>query len=104
YELISNKKPYDIENEIALMHAVLYEPMVPVRSRRPEIPGDLESILNKAMSRDPDERYQSCRELQEDLERFVVDHSEPLSAVHVSRVIASLQSELDAASALAKTP
>ena len=103
YELIGNKKPYDTENEIALMHAMVYEPMVSVRVRRPDIPGDLESIVKKALAKDPDERYQSCREMQEDLERFVVDHGEPLSAVHISRVVASLQAEVEAA-ALAKTP
>ena len=103
YELISNKKPYDAESEITLMHAMIYEPMVPVRTRRPDVPEDLEWIVERALTRDREERYPSCRELQAALERFVVDQGEPLSAVHISRVIAGLQSELDAA-ALAKTP
>jgi tetratricopeptide (TPR) repeat protein len=47
----------------------------PVRPRRldPEIPTDLETILQKGAARDPAHRYQTAVELAEDLRRFLDD-------------------------------
>ncbi|HEY8210133.1 MAG TPA: protein kinase, partial [Myxococcaceae bacterium] len=103
YELISNKKPYNAESEVTLINAMISEPMVPVRARRSDVPEELETILERTLTRDREARYPSCRELQADLERYIVSAGEPLSSVHISKVIAGLQPELDAA-ALAKTP
>ncbi|HVE85127.1 MAG TPA: serine/threonine-protein kinase, partial [Myxococcales bacterium] len=99
YELIANRKPYDADSEVSLMHAMLYEPMVQIRARRPDIPEALERVVDTALKQDRDERYPSCRELQADLEKFIVSAGEPLSAIHLSRLI----SEMEAA-APAKAP
>ncbi len=40
-------------------------------SLRPEIGADLARIMNKALSRDPDSRYQSAAEMSSDLESFL---------------------------------
>jgi eukaryotic-like serine/threonine-protein kinase len=104
YELLANKKPYDAESEVTLMHAMIYEDMVPIRARRPDIPADLEAIVEKTLRRDRDDRYPSCRELQADLERFVITQGEPLSANHVARLIANLPMTEKEASTAARTP
>ncbi|MCC8190959.1 MAG: protein kinase, partial [Planctomycetes bacterium] len=46
-------------------------PIIPPRQRDPSLPRDLEAITLKAMSEDPDERYQTVAELAGDLERFL---------------------------------
>jgi len=104
YELLSNWKPYDAENEIALMHAMIYEAIVPLRERRHDVPEELERIVSRTLGRDPGTRYQSCRELHAALERYMVSVGEPLSSVHISKIIAGLQPELDVAATAAKTP
>jgi hypothetical protein len=48
------------------------EPRRP-RQIDPAVPRDLETVVLKAISRDPDRRYASARELAEDLERFLDD-------------------------------
>ena len=45
------------------------------RSIDPRIPGDLETIVVKAMARDAGDRYVSARALAEDLERFLADRT-----------------------------
>ena len=47
--------------------------MGPVRlsSLRPELKGDLENIVMKALQPEPAARYGSARELAEDIERFL---------------------------------
>jgi len=104
YELIASKKPYDAESEVTLMHAMIYEDMVPIRARRPDLPDAMEAIVEKALQREPDERYPSCRELQADLERFVIAQGEPLGASHVSKLIAGLPMTEKEAGTASRTP
>jgi serine/threonine-protein kinase len=52
--------------------------------RRPGVPYDLERIVLRAMSRDPAERYQSAREMQEALEGYLREHGHVVSAGTVS--------------------
>ncbi len=46
-------------------------PIVPPRQRDPSLPRDLEAIVLKAIRDNPDERYQTVKELADDLERFL---------------------------------
>jgi serine/threonine protein kinase len=47
----------------------------PPRSIKPEIPLDLEAITLKAMSLDPQDRYQSALEMADDLRRWLADEA-----------------------------
>ncbi|HEY8207397.1 MAG TPA: serine/threonine-protein kinase, partial [Myxococcaceae bacterium] len=49
YELCTGKKPFDAVGEVATMHAILKEPIIPPRKRRPDIPRDLEQILERCL-------------------------------------------------------
>src|SRR5262249_52771633 len=53
------------------------EPLRP-RALDPRIPRDLETIVLKAIDKDPGRRYQSANDLAEDLRRFLAD--EPIKA------------------------
>src|SRR5437763_5553298 len=72
YELCTGKKPFDAVGEVATMHAILREPIVLPRKRRPDIPGELETIIEKCLEKDPAYRYETCQALQADLEEFVL--------------------------------
>ncbi len=54
----------------------------PPRRHEPRIPRDLETIVLKAMARDPADRYRSAAELAEDLRRFLGDR--PIRARRIS--------------------
>ncbi len=55
--------------------------VAPLRSSRPEIPADLETITLKACMLEPERRYQSAREFEADLHRFLEDRP-----IHARRV------------------
>jgi len=94
YELVAGAKPYDAESEVTMMHAVLYEPMVPIRQRRPDVPAELESIVNKALAHERDERYPDCRSFHQDLERFIISSGrDPVGIFEIAKLIAELQAQ-----------
>ena len=70
YATITGKPPYEGENLQDLVLAVLnQEPPLP-SSINPEIPANLELLIQRAMARNPDERYQSMAELGQALDAF----------------------------------
>lgn len=70
YELITGKQPYEGNSpgEI-LTQIVTLDPPSP-RLITHDLPRDLEVIVQKSMAREPSRRYQSARELAQDLERW----------------------------------
>lgn len=70
YEMLTGEKPYTGETlgEIAVQH--MNAKPVPPSEKNPDVPGELERICLKAMCADLPERYQSAKELYDDLDRF----------------------------------
>ncbi|MEZ6085220.1 MAG: tetratricopeptide repeat protein [Phycisphaerae bacterium] len=79
YYLLTGAFPYEVQGRIreVLDNIVMSEP-APLRSHNSIISADLETITLKALSKDPERRYQSARELAEDLRRF--EAGEPIEA------------------------
>jgi WD40 repeat protein/serine/threonine protein kinase/tetratricopeptide (TPR) repeat protein len=84
YELLTLRPAYSAVDRTQLIHKVLHEepPRPRVVNRR--VPRDLETIVLKAMDRDPARRYPTAREMADDLQRFLDD--KPINARHVGAV------------------
>ncbi|MFQ5653003.1 MAG: protein kinase, partial [bacterium] len=67
YEMITGRKPFEGDYEQAVVYSILHEEPEPITGLRTGIPMELERILNKAMAKEPDERYQSLNEMIVDL-------------------------------------
>jgi eukaryotic-like serine/threonine-protein kinase len=69
YEMLTGQVPFtgDTPLEIAMKH--LSEVPVPPSELRPEVPHDLDSVVLRALAKDPHERYQSAEEMDADLAR-----------------------------------
>jgi serine/threonine protein kinase/Flp pilus assembly protein TadD len=78
YELLTLEPVFDgCDREELLQQIALHEPRPP-RHWNPAIPADLETILAKAMEKEPAERFATAQELADDLQRFLED--EPIRA------------------------
>ncbi|HEY7198551.1 MAG TPA: Stk1 family PASTA domain-containing Ser/Thr kinase [Gaiellaceae bacterium] len=77
YELLTGQVPFtgDSAIEIAMKH--LNEIPRPPSAIRPEITPELDQVVLRALAKNPEDRYQSADELQEDLDR--VEAGLPLS-------------------------
>ncbi len=78
YEMLVGRPPFDAENEVELILAVLQQDPQPPRQIDASIPLDLEIIALKCLHKEPEQRYESALALAEDLQRYL--QSEPIVA------------------------
>ncbi|HXE91990.1 MAG TPA: protein kinase [Terriglobales bacterium] len=71
YEMATGRRPFDQKLATTLTDAILNRPPAPPRSAHPELSPELERIILKCLEKDPENRYQSARELMVDLRRLV---------------------------------
>jgi DNA helicase-2/ATP-dependent DNA helicase PcrA len=67
YEILTGRCPFENDNRIDTMHAILHEEPPAPYTLKHDLPAELERILTRALKKQPTERYQQIRELAEDL-------------------------------------
>jgi len=70
YELATGRRPHGGKSGALLVDAILHETPEPAGRVQAGVPAGLESVIAKAMDKDPRLRYQTARELLVDLERL----------------------------------
>jgi tRNA A-37 threonylcarbamoyl transferase component Bud32 len=72
YEMASGKVPFDADNFMGILTQHMYKAPVPIRALvpPPDVPAGLEAIILKALSKKPEQRYQTMEEVSDDLERM----------------------------------
>jgi eukaryotic-like serine/threonine-protein kinase len=71
YELLTLRHAFDAANRLELISLINQTSPVRPRKLNPAIPNDLETILCKAIAREPLDRYESAGDFAEDLQRFM---------------------------------
>ncbi|MBA4184904.1 MAG: protein kinase, partial [Acidobacteria bacterium] len=70
YEMLAGKPPFDGENAMDVIGSILNKEPVPVRRQMPEVPQEIERIINKALRKDREERYQTAKDFLSDLKEI----------------------------------
>ena len=81
YELATGRRPFGSRSGVALTDAILHEPPPPPSSLSASLSPALESVILKALDKDPELRYQSAKDLLVDLERLQLRGDWRLSGV-----------------------
>jgi serine/threonine protein kinase/Flp pilus assembly protein TadD len=68
YEMATGQKAFPGNTGGVVIEAILSKSPQPVKNLNPEIMPELEAIINKAIEKDKDKRYQSAAELRSDLQ------------------------------------
>src|SRR3990170_1485561 len=66
-EMLSGESPFRRETGIETLNAILKEPAPPVRLEGSTVPTGLDRLLRKTLQKDPDQRYQTMKDVANDL-------------------------------------
>jgi len=69
YELLTGRPPFTGDSPVAIAYQHVRENPIPPSRVDPEIPSWADSIVLKAMAKDPADRYQSAAEMRTDIQR-----------------------------------
>lgn len=83
YELVTGRRAYPEHQGPLLVDAILHQTPVAPRAIQARISAEFERIILKCIEKNPDDRYQSSRELEVDLRRLISPSSSSISAAVV---------------------
>jgi eukaryotic-like serine/threonine-protein kinase len=86
YELLEGRRPFTGATDLEVLQKIIHQPAEPIGG---EVPAALRMVVEKALEKDPAERYQSMRDMVVDLRRLIRQTAESAvpasaSAVRVS--------------------
>ncbi|MBL8945903.1 MAG: protein kinase, partial [Myxococcales bacterium] len=71
YETLTGKLLFRDKDRVAALERVRSEPLAPLAEVATNVPPELAAIVDRALARDPDQRYESARALQSDIAAYL---------------------------------
>ncbi|WP_437736915.1 serine/threonine-protein kinase [Sorangium sp. So ce1335] len=90
YELLAMRSPYGKLDDDALLQAVKEGLFEPPSAHAPDIPTELEAIVMRAMAGDPEDRFQTARDLAGAIARVLLAKQELVDNASVEQTVAHL--------------
>ena len=63
FEALTGQVPYPRDSDVAKMYAHLHDPPKPVSGLTPGVPGDFDGVIERALAKEPDDRFPSAGDL-----------------------------------------
>jgi serine/threonine-protein kinase len=70
YELVTGEKPFPGQNVTTVIYKIVHEEPIPAIELDSSVHPGLNQVIGKALAKNAEDRYQSCRELFEDLRNY----------------------------------
>jgi serine/threonine protein kinase/tetratricopeptide (TPR) repeat protein len=83
FEAATGKKPFEGDSKIKSLHMVVYEPAPPITQLNPSAPAELQRIVRRCLAKEPDERYQSIKEVAIELKALRRELADNIGATTV---------------------
>lgn len=71
YEMLTGQKPFQGNSWASVMNQIMSVEPPPVKQHRQDLGDEVTTVLRKALAKDPDARYSSCREFADELAQAV---------------------------------
>jgi serine/threonine protein kinase len=68
FEMLTGQQPFHGDTPMSVVVKHITDPVPHILDVKPDLPNDLEEVVEKAMAKDRDDRYQTVKALAEDLE------------------------------------
>ena len=79
YEMLAGRAPFSADRDAAIINNILHTDPPPLSQHRRDIPGSLQRVVTRTLTKDRDARYASAAELRADLFRARDEVVEPSS-------------------------
>ena len=90
YQMVTGKKPFVEDERRSAMHKIRLEKHVRARKLNPDIPRELERVIDRCLEKQPRERWRSAQHMVMALERFLAKHVE---MNHHARLVLFIRSQ-----------
>ena len=90
WELLTLRRLFLRDTDVDTMYAVLSGEIRPPSDYRSDVPTELDEIVLKALQRNPEERWQSAREMGKALHRFLANQEELVGPAELAEWMAEL--------------
>ena len=85
YEMITGRRPFDGESNLATLAAILHEQPKPANEINPAVSRELEQVIDKCVEKKPGRRFASMKELKAALEMQLAAESGTLIPARLGR-------------------
>ncbi len=100
WELLAATRPFTGQHISTVLYQILNERQPSLREAAPEVPAEIEKVLDCCLEKKPERRYPSCTELLRDLDK-VIQGRHMLPSSGLSKLAADSQAELAETRAIA---
>jgi len=90
FEAITGKKAFEGDSVIKSLHSLIYEPTPQIKELNPSAPSDLERIVGRCLEKDPEERYQTIKDVAIELKHLRRGMTDPIDA-HTATALSTRQ-------------
>jgi eukaryotic-like serine/threonine-protein kinase len=87
WEAATGSRLWKTRTDVEIMHQVIHDEIPTPRSVKPDVPEALDRIIRKALSKNREDRYATCVDLQADLEKFLDSIGDKTSARDIARFV-----------------
>ena len=74
FEAATRKKPFEGDTIIDSLHRIIYSSAPLLKDFNPEAPAELQRIIRKCLAKEPEERYQSIKDVALDLNTLITEY------------------------------
>ncbi|HAW52077.1 MAG TPA: hypothetical protein DCX54_07100, partial [Flavobacteriales bacterium] len=87
FELLVDKQPFDADTPVKMIERILNEPIPNIRQINPNLHAGIENVFEKALAKNPDERYLETMDLANDLLKLYPENLYPKDKLPLSKNI-----------------
>lgn len=70
FEMLTGRRPFARDKDLQVLYGIVHNPPAPLLELRPDLPVDYQAVIERALAKKPEERFQTAGELEAELRRL----------------------------------
>jgi len=70
YEMLTGELPFRGERDVSLLYSIVHEEPKSVKDKKPPVPPELQRVIERALDKNPDSRYQTAAQMKKDIDKY----------------------------------